>query len=211
MIELPFIADWAVRPGEVLELIMEDDGLTIQQVADSMDVSDSVVEHLISSEEAIVDPPLADKLEVATGFPSQCWINLENQYRIDAARLVSKRIGLFDNLDSFVQAEGKSAEFFKRAAIGSLKLHGDNDRVRMAEILANVKEYVIMMEIRDDNLHVEIRFGRFGEAYVIMGPTVAKHVMSMTPKRTERKPKTKPVDLTPAIMEAETTYAFVSV
>ncbi len=211
MTELPFVADWAVRSGEVLELIMEEDGLTIQQVAELMDANASFVKHLLSADDVKVDLPLAGKLELATGFPAECWINLENQYRIDAARLVPRRIGLFDNLESFVQAEGESAELLKRASIGALNLHGDPERVRMAEMLENVTEYVILMEVHEDTLHLEIRFGSFGEAYVIMGPTVAEKVMPLATVSTELQPETKPVDLTPAIIESETTYKYVPV
>ena len=153
MTEAPFNSDWAVRPGEVLRLIMEDDGLTIQNVADQMDVSTSVMDLFLSGDDVTVDPSLAGKLESATGFPARCWINLESQYRNDVARQMPGRIGLFDNLDAFVQAEGESAELLKRAVMGSLILHGDKDRARMAGILANTNEYVVLMEMHEDNLY----------------------------------------------------------
>ena len=210
MTELPFISDWAVRPGEVLEQIMEDDGLTIKQVADLMDVNTSVIDLFLSGDDVTVDPSLAGKLETATGFPAQCWINLENQYRTDVARLMPRKIGLFDNLDAFVQAEGESAEHLKRAVIGSLVLHGDKDRARMAEILTNVNEYVIFMEMHEDNLYLQIRFGRFDQAYVIMGPTVAERVTSIMHTAPEGRRETKPVDLSPAFIEAETTCTLVA-
>ena len=210
MTELPFISDWAVRFGEVLRLIMEDDGLTIQDVADQMDVSASVVDLFLSGDDVTVDPSLAGKLETATGFPARCWINLESQYRNDAARLMPGRIGLFDNLDAFVQAEGESAELLKGAVLGSLIFHGDKDRARMAGILANTNEYVILMEKQEDNLHLQIRFGRFGQAYVIMGPRAAEHIAPVMPAATGGRPETKPVDLSPATIEAETTCTFVA-
>lgn len=89
MTDLPFNPDWAVHPGEVLEQIMEDDALTIEEVARLMEVDVSDVKRLLAGSDTRLNQSTADKLESATGFPAYCWINLENQYREDMVRLAA--------------------------------------------------------------------------------------------------------------------------
>ena len=90
MIDLPFLPDWAVHPGEVLERIMEDDNLTIDQVARDMSVEPSQVQQLLDGGETRISDELAQKLEAATGFPAHAWINLARQFQDDVIRLAPK-------------------------------------------------------------------------------------------------------------------------
>ena len=87
MIEMPFQPDYAVHPGEVLEQFMEDLDLSVDQVADLMSIAVSDVKLFLGGGAQVTDH-LARKLELATGFPLQCWLNLESQYQDDLIRLL---------------------------------------------------------------------------------------------------------------------------
>ena len=211
--ELPLLRDWVVHPGEVLEQFMEDDGLSVQQVAESMGISQSAVNKFLSYEDVEVDLSLARRLESATGFPAQCWVNLENRYRVDAARLLPLQIGLFENLDEFVQVEVEVAESMRKSIIHSLKGHGDNDDMLAAKILSEVREFLILMESHDDKVHFEIRLGDFGGPIILAGPKLSasiRHTLYVMPLTTGDQLQTRPISLTPAAIKAQPAYAFAS-
>ena len=197
MSDLPFLPDWAVHPGEVLEQIMEDDNLTIDQVAHDMSVEPSQVQRLLEGGETRISDELAQKLEAATGFPARGWINLERQFQDDVIRLAPKRVGLFDNLDSFAEFSGTQADFFKAGVISALRKQEDQERSRVANALEESNDYAILAEICEARLHFEIRLEGPPGKHVLIGPklrrTFGPHAGELLPEFSS--PKITPADL----------------
>lgn len=201
----PFTPDWAVHPGEVLELIMEDDGLTKEQVSKSMGVKMSVVNELLNDEEVQIDSELAQRLEAATGFPAKGWLNLEKQYRHDVIRLTPVRVGLFEDLKGFVQFEDEWAEFFKGGVIHSLIAQGGEDRIRTAHVLRRQKDYVILAEVYEGIMHLEIKIPPDGGTYMVLGPQLMSLVQSVADKQSIKE---RAVNIPESIIAQQSVYSF---
>ena len=83
-------ADYAVSPGEVLELELETRGMKQQELAKRSGLTPKHIGALINTKSAIT-PETAIKLEQAIGMPAQYWLNLESQYQEASARLTEQK------------------------------------------------------------------------------------------------------------------------
>lgn len=83
-------ADYAVSPGEVLELELETRGMKQQELAKRSGLTPKHIDALINTKSAIT-LETAIKLEQAIGMPAQYWLNLESQYQESLARLAKEK------------------------------------------------------------------------------------------------------------------------
>lgn len=83
-------ADYAVPPGEVLELELETRGIKQKELAKRTGLMSKHIGALINAKSTIT-PDIAIKLERAIGMPAQYWLNLESQYQEASARLTEQK------------------------------------------------------------------------------------------------------------------------
>ncbi len=81
--------DYAVSPGDVLELELETRGMKQQELAKRTGLTPKHIGALVNAKSAIT-PETAIKLERAIGMPAQYWMNLESQYQEVLARLAEE-------------------------------------------------------------------------------------------------------------------------
>ena len=74
------ISELPIPPGEHLEEGIEYIGMTEQELADKMGMSEQAIGELIRGEMAVTQD-IADKLELVLGVPSHMWVNLEARYQ----------------------------------------------------------------------------------------------------------------------------------
>lgn len=75
----------AIPPGEYLEEVIEDLGMTKDELAKRMDRPASKLSHIFKGEKAIT-PETAIRLEKVVGVPAHIWTGLEAEYRLALAR-----------------------------------------------------------------------------------------------------------------------------
>lgn len=78
--------DIAIPPGEFLADHLEAMGLSQADLARRVKLPEPTIRGIIEDGKAI-DPDMADRLESALGMPADVWLNLENGYRANKARL----------------------------------------------------------------------------------------------------------------------------
>ena len=81
--------DYAVSPGEVLELELEARGMKQQELAKRTGLTPKHIGALVNAKSAIT-PETAIKLERAIGMPAQYWMNLESHYQEVLARVAEE-------------------------------------------------------------------------------------------------------------------------
>ena len=81
--------DYAVSPGEVLELELETRGMKQQELAKRTGLTPKHIGALVNAKSAIT-PETATKLERAIGMPAQYWMNLESHYQEVLARVAEE-------------------------------------------------------------------------------------------------------------------------
>lgn len=82
--------DYAVSPGDVLELELETRGMKQQELAKRTGLTPKHIGALVNAKSAIT-PETAIKLERAIGMPAQYWMNLESQYQEVLARVAEEK------------------------------------------------------------------------------------------------------------------------
>ena len=82
----------AVPPGETIKELIEQDNITVQQLADKLCRSVEYTQNLLSGVEPI-NPFIATHLEHALGVPSGFWMKLEEQYTKNLNVLNAERGG----------------------------------------------------------------------------------------------------------------------
>lgn len=75
-----FDPDWRVAPGENLKEMLDDRGLTVDDLAAALDVSTPVAAALLEGTEPLTRRK-AERLEALLGVTFQFWLNLEAEYR----------------------------------------------------------------------------------------------------------------------------------
>ncbi len=75
----------AIPPGEFLEEVIEDLGMTKEELAKRMGRPASKLSHIFKGEKAIT-PDTAIRLEKVVGVPAHIWTGLEAEYRLALAR-----------------------------------------------------------------------------------------------------------------------------
>lgn len=85
---MTFTPDWAVPPGLTISRIMSRRGLSLEELANDIDLSERNTEGLLAGHVAI-DVDLAERLSSTLGSSSSFWIKRERQYREDVERLHS--------------------------------------------------------------------------------------------------------------------------
>jgi len=78
-------SDLAVPPGEYLEEVLEELGMTKDELAKCMDRPAPKLSAIFKDEKAIT-PDTALRLERVVGVPAHIWIGLESEYRLALAR-----------------------------------------------------------------------------------------------------------------------------
>ena len=199
MIRSFFNPDWAVHPGEVLKLYIEDHGLTNEEIALRMGVDTPFMDRLVAGGIATVDQDTAKMLETATGVDAEFWNRVEARYKKDVIRLTPKMVGLFDNLDSFTKVMGNRAKPFRNAVVVGILDGGDEAEKRMAGILKESDDFSILVELYENVAHFEITLGQGGEAYIALGPKLVSIV-------TDSAPRTAPVHMASKTVSEHPSY-----
>ena len=75
----------AIPPGEGLLEEIEFRGISLQQLAATLDLSEEAMKEVISGDRAIT-PDIAAGLEAALGISAHFWLNGEADYRVTLAR-----------------------------------------------------------------------------------------------------------------------------
>lgn len=83
--DLSFSPDWAVPPGETLQEIIDDLGMSQAELANRLERPKKLVNEIIQGKAAIT-PDTAIQLERVLGLKAQFWLNLEQNYREALAR-----------------------------------------------------------------------------------------------------------------------------
>lgn len=82
----PFTPNWVSVPGDTIKDLLEERGIGIQDFAGGIGKSSDFVNALLIGQESI-DEVLARKLAESLGGPAKFWMNREQDYRADLARL----------------------------------------------------------------------------------------------------------------------------
>ena len=85
-----FLPDWTVPPGAMLEEKIAEMGLTIETMAEKIELMPMEARRLLEGDFVLTDE-IADKLEDLTGISHEVWNNWEQTYRDDLIRLSSVR------------------------------------------------------------------------------------------------------------------------
>lgn len=83
-------ADYATSPGQTLQDLMDEQGLTQRDLARRADLSPKHVNQLLHGLVSL-SPAVAQKLELVTGMPARMWNQLEALYQSDLQRIQAKR------------------------------------------------------------------------------------------------------------------------
>jgi len=81
-----FLPDWTVPPGSLLEETIAEMGLTIEAMAERIELTPMEARRLLEGE-IVLTCEIADKLEDLTGIAHEVWSNWEQTYRDDLIRL----------------------------------------------------------------------------------------------------------------------------
>ena len=85
-----FLPDWTVPPGSMLEEKIAEMGLTVEAMAEKIELMPTEARRLLEGEIALTDE-LADKLEEWTGISHEVWNNWEQTYRDNLIRFSSSQ------------------------------------------------------------------------------------------------------------------------
>jgi HTH-type transcriptional regulator/antitoxin HigA len=85
-----FLPDWTVPPGSMLEEKIAEMGLTVEAMAERIELTPTEARRLLEGE-IVLTYELADKLEDLTGISNEVWNNWEQTYRDDLIRLSSSQ------------------------------------------------------------------------------------------------------------------------
>jgi HTH-type transcriptional regulator / antitoxin HigA len=96
-----FEADWVSPPGEAIEDLLEQRGLSVSNLASQLGRSEVYIQALLQGSE-ILSKDVALSLEHSIGGSAQFWLNRELQYRRDLAALQSTGPPMGD--DEFLDA-----------------------------------------------------------------------------------------------------------
>jgi HTH-type transcriptional regulator / antitoxin HigA len=82
--------DYATSPGETLQDLMDEQGLTQRDLARRADLSPKHVNQLLHGLVSL-SPAVAQRLELVTGMPARMWNQLEALYQSDLQRIQARR------------------------------------------------------------------------------------------------------------------------
>ena len=82
--------DYATSPGETLQDLMEEQGLTQRDLARRADLSPKHVNQLLHGMVSL-SPAIAQRLELVTGMPARMWNQMEALYQSDLQRIQARR------------------------------------------------------------------------------------------------------------------------
>jgi HTH-type transcriptional regulator/antitoxin HigA len=82
--------DYATPPGETLQDLMEEQGLSQRDLARRADLSPKHVNQLLHGLVSL-SPAVAQRLELVTGMPARMWNQLEALYQSDLQRIQARR------------------------------------------------------------------------------------------------------------------------
>jgi len=83
-----FLPDWTVPPGFMLEEKIAEMGLTVEVMAEKIELSPMEARRLLEGE-IVLTYEIADQLENLTGISHEVWNNWEQTYRDDLIRFSS--------------------------------------------------------------------------------------------------------------------------
>lgn len=90
MTDTVFISDMAIPPGEYLEEVLEDSGISQAELARRMGRPPQAINEIVKGEKAIT-PETALQLEQVLGVSAQFWSNLEVEFRLILAKQQQKK------------------------------------------------------------------------------------------------------------------------
>jgi HTH-type transcriptional regulator/antitoxin HigA len=90
-VKVPLRSDLAIPPGETLLDVLDDRGMTVQELAARMGVEPLVVQSICDGDEAIT-ASLALAMEGAlSGLSAEFWLTLQSNYELSLARMAGSR------------------------------------------------------------------------------------------------------------------------
>lgn len=81
-----FNPDWASHPGNVVEEVREELGLSLNSFSAILDIPPETLT-MIEKGWIDIDSNLAEKLEYATGYSEKVWLSMQSNYNEDIKRL----------------------------------------------------------------------------------------------------------------------------
>ncbi len=91
MTEPQIVSDLAIPPGEYLEEVLEDIGLTQAELARRMGRPSQAINEIVKGEKSIT-PETAIQLEKVVGVPAYIWSSLEAEYRLIRASQIEAEV-----------------------------------------------------------------------------------------------------------------------
>ena len=85
----PFVA---THPGELIHDELKERGMTQRLLSEQTGIKPSVLSETISGKRS-VSLNMAVALEKALGIPAEMWMNLQNQYDLDTAKIAERDNG----------------------------------------------------------------------------------------------------------------------
>ncbi len=97
-------SDLAIPPGEYLEEVLEDMGMSKDELAKRMGRPPSKLSHIFKGGKAIT-AETALQLERVVGVPAHIWLGLESEYRLTLKRQADNQAAQTDKVGAFPYAE----------------------------------------------------------------------------------------------------------
>lgn len=166
--------NWTIHPGELLLDIMEEDGITKQDLSAKTGMALEELNDILEGGE--IDQRLASLLENGTGMSADFWLRAESNYSNDLDRLAPKSAGDMQDLNDFVRLRGSASTTFKEFY---LQLIAKEEHFEYAQILKNADDYILFAELRDQAVHLHLTANSSRGTYVAFGPKLAKLTMAM--------------------------------
>lgn len=133
---------FAVPPGSTIKEQIEDRGMTQQELAERMNVSAKHVSKLIRGQVALTEP-IAAKLELVLGVSAKFWMNLENIYRINLAKVED---------ENNMEADTKLLKSFPYKFLETHKWIGEGAKSQIEKV-TNLRKFfgVVQLSLIDKN------------------------------------------------------------
>jgi addiction module HigA family antidote len=87
-----FEPDYAVLPGETLKEVMDSLSISQKDLALQTGLAVKSINRILNGDQPITYET-ANKLELATNVPAHFWNNLDTNYRVQLAKILSSRRG----------------------------------------------------------------------------------------------------------------------
>ena len=179
MTNLPFNPDWTVHPGELVEMFMEDLGIDRVELASRMGCAPTYVDALIAAGSDMNSGTwTTKKLGEAFDMPQDFWTQAEAEYRKDLIRLTPKRVGLFEDWESFAKVDGNKGADMANRFVNDVLAEGDRSDRKLAAALKGTDDFIVLAERYEDRLFFQVRIESETGTYMAFGPKLVSDVLA---------------------------------